>query len=163
MPLPNRERYFPVAELGLRYKPARASGTYGAVDAAFADATRSATFGLREIALGTGYHFSLGRFALELGPRLGAGQPAYVRLSGTGFHAALDFVALYRVFGQDARRVGFMPLDLRFDLFVFARGGVWARPQADHAREIWSAAFGLGVRFGMGSDVMGSDDRWEAR
>jgi hypothetical protein len=136
---------------------------YGALDGTFADPTASATFTLRELAVGGGYHLALGPVALELGPRLGAGQPAFVTFHGTGFHTALELAALFRVVGHNEQRVGFIPLELKVDLFVFARGGVWARPQTNAGDEIWDAAFGLGVRLGVASDLAGSDNRWEAR
>jgi hypothetical protein len=160
---PTRGRHVPSLELGLRYTPARRSGMYGGLDATVADPAPNADFSLREVALGSGYHLAVKRVAFELGPRLGLGQPAFVVMKGTGMHMAVELTLLVRLLGDNDERVGYIPVATRLDLYAFVRSGVWARPHANDAQEVIGAALGVGLRFGLASDVISEPNTgWKA-
>jgi hypothetical protein len=149
-------------ELALRYKPAKQSGGYAALDTSFSDPAPASVFTLREVAFGGGYHVAFRYLALEVGPRLGVGRPAFSDFSGTGFHTALDAALLGRIAGRADRQLGFMSFALGVDLVLFARGGVWSRPAAHPGKEVLDAAVGLGLRLSLASGISDLRDReWE--
>jgi hypothetical protein len=138
------------------------SGAYAGLEASFADPGPSSGFMLREVALGTGYHFAWPWLALELGPRLGLGAPVNLRFAGRGLHAALDSTLLFRVWGR-SRGPGYTVVALHVDVALNARAGVWARAYPADAPELFDAQLGLGVRFALASDLASARDReWEA-
>jgi hypothetical protein len=140
-------------ELGVKLKPERRSGMYGSLDAVFAKPSETQQFGVREAALGAGYHLAWKALGIELGPRLGVGEPAFRAFPGTGFHVAGDLTLLFRLYGKADQLVGFIPLGATIDLALFGRGGVWARPYQGHIAEIGAGVVGLGVRLGLISSV----------
>lgn len=149
-------------EVAGRLKLERGSGAYGALDASFSDPGPAATFMLREVALGAGYHFAWDWLALELGPRVGVGAPVNLSFAKRGLHTALDGTLLFRVWGRRSGP-GYTVAALHVDLALNARAGVWARPFQAHTSELFDAQLGFGVRVALASDLTAARDTdWEA-
>jgi hypothetical protein len=113
----------------------------------------------RHVLAGAGYRLLGSPFSLELGPELGAGEPAFSSWSGTGFYVGAASTLLLRVAGNQDSTLGYSVVSLLLDLVLVTRGGLWSRPAGDTRAELGDASISIGLRGSAISDVVVSANR----
>jgi hypothetical protein len=142
-----------VLDLGTRFIPVRSSGAYLGADALFTFPPLADTqFRLRHIALAGGYRWLRYPFAVELGPQLGAGKPAFEAWNEAGMYLGFSESLLWRVSGDHDSLVGYAPAGVLIDWVMGGSVGVWSRPRISDSNA-WDLAFMLGFRFTFISDL----------
>jgi hypothetical protein len=141
-----------VMDIGTRFVQTRGSGPYLGADAVVTlPPIADARFHLRHIAIAGGYRWLLYPVSLELGPQLGAGQPAYDDWNRTGVYLGLAANVLVRVSGDHDALDGYAPAGLLIDLAVGGSAGVWSAMGHDNAPDGMLLA---GIRFTLVSDIV---------
>lgn len=100
----------------------------------------------------------------ELALEGGAGAPTTKRFDGIGAYAGARGAMLYRVYGSADVEEGYSLGYLTIDLVPMIRGGTWGLPEgSDQLATLGEAGAELGLRFNLGSDLLGGSKKAASR